>query len=108
MKKDPRFPNRPEHPDFAKLSKAIILLDGFADSGMSYQEIVTLLGLTDQKSALYMAEGRFALLTERVGKKIRTFSGQPAAEMINETLKALFIAAWIDGLNAGEMKERNE
>ncbi|QIG59097.1 hypothetical protein SEA_RUBYRALPH_89 [Microbacterium phage RubyRalph] len=54
---DPRFPNRPTHPDFARLSSAVIEQDAIAD----------LLGLEqaakfDLASATYLARGRVEMM----------------------------------------------
>ncbi|QUE25637.1 hypothetical protein SEA_SADLAD_91 [Microbacterium phage SadLad] len=54
---DPRFPNRPTHPDFARLSSAVIEQDAIAD----------MLGLEqaakfDLASATYLARGRVEMM----------------------------------------------
>lgn len=53
---DPRFPNRPDHPDFWLMSQALIDADKVADAG---QEIPDIIGqVVDPDSLRYVAEQR--------------------------------------------------
>lgn len=55
--RDPRFPDRPQHPDFWRISQVVLELDGNASEGnMSVSEIVA--DLVDEKSLIYMTEQR--------------------------------------------------
>src|SRR5215467_11149041 len=49
---DPRFPNRPTHPDFAVLSDAIQEIDGSADDGQTVDEILG--DVVDVESLMYI------------------------------------------------------
>jgi len=54
--KDPAFPDRPDHPDFWRLSETILYMDGAAESGQSYDEIMD--KHMDAESLIYMADQR--------------------------------------------------
>lgn len=54
--RDPRFPGRPQHPDFWRISNVVLELDGHASEGVSMSEIVA--KLIDEQSLTYMAEQR--------------------------------------------------
>lgn len=88
-KVDPKFPNRPQHPDFWALAQAVQSLDGYADSGMSFEEVVATAKL-DYDSLYYMAQQR-SLRAEKL------FTHSPAP------LSAKLTAQWIDGFMAGLM-----
>lgn len=54
---DPRFPDRPTHPDFWRISESVLQLDGKADEGaQSFDTIVY--PLVDVRSLGYMAHQR--------------------------------------------------
>lgn len=76
---DPAFPDRPSHPDFWRISDAILSLDGDAtEGGKSVEQIMH--GLVDEKSLFYMATQR----AKRVPTPL-SYGG----------------ALWIDGFIAG-------
>lgn len=55
--RDPRFPDRPQHPDFWRLSEAVLYLDGEADEGG--RDIATITaGLVDPESLSYLCTVR--------------------------------------------------
>lgn len=89
MTTDPRFPNRPTHPDFAALSRLIIAHDELVSSKenaeMTFDEFIGL--YADPQSVEYMAHQRaLRLWYERDRLPITT---------------ATFGAAWIDGFCLG-------
>jgi hypothetical protein len=54
---DPRFPDRPSHPDFWRLVSVVNQIDGAAtEGGKSVEEIYA--DIADLPSVLYMAEQR--------------------------------------------------
>ena len=55
------FPGRPDHPDFWKLSNAILLLDGeITEGGQTIEEVYKKLDLPDLECVLYMSTQRAA------------------------------------------------
>lgn len=54
---DPRFPNRPTHPDFWRMSEALIEVDSRAEKG----EAVDVVENADFDSLIYVAEQRLAM-----------------------------------------------
>lgn len=90
MEPDPRFPNRPTHPDFERLSKAVITndveIEGWAHTDVAADAaryIDMLNRYADADSIRYMAAQRAALAMR---------SGA-----VDETL---FATTWIDGFLA--------
>lgn len=79
---DPAFPDRPVHPDFWRISSAVLKLDGQSQVA-DWEAIVT--PLVDPRSLLYMAQNR-----------VRT---------PNDPL-VLPSAAWIDGFLAGAVYQQ--
>jgi len=66
---DPLFPDRPDHPDFLRLSKAVIHFDSEADGGRDIEEIVG--ELIDLPSLIYMADQRILRTGLQGGNAIR-------------------------------------
>lgn len=90
---DPRFPDRPEHPDFWRLVSAALKHDGDAsESDKSIEEIIG--ELIDPASLLYMCEQRAAVMAQRMGLA-------PAGQ-------AVVNAALIDGILTGIHYERHK
>lgn len=83
---DPRFPDRPDHPDFWRLSKAVIANDDAADQGVPIEKIMTDLGI-DPKSVQYMAEQR---MLRALGHNF-----------VSPQAKVLLMGLWIDAFVAG-------
>ena len=55
FERDPRFPNRPEHPDFERLAEVVRKQDADAEAGGFEQALV---GIIDGRSLVYMARQR--------------------------------------------------
>lgn len=51
--RDPRFPDRPQHPDFWRLSEQMLALDAKA---LDYGVEAALRGVVDEASAIYVAQ----------------------------------------------------
>ena len=66
---DPLFPDRPDHPDFLRLSEAIIYLDGEADGDRDIEDIVG--EFIDLPSLIYMADQRILRTGLQGGNAIR-------------------------------------
>jgi hypothetical protein len=84
---DPRFPNRPGHHDFVRLSAVVIEADDRTDRGESVPAVME--GLIDLDSVTYMAEGRIKLMTHRLGR------------IITPDVRTMMEACWLDAFRAG-------
>lgn len=63
---DPRFPDRPQHPDFWRLSEVCLQLDGAAtEGGKEIPEITA--DLIDMESLDYLTRNRVGLLVQALG-----------------------------------------
>lgn len=83
---DPRFPERPTHPDFWRMSEAVLQHDGQADEG--HQSVEQIVGETvDVQSLTYFA-------TQRAGTACQR-SGLP------EALVPVLAGVWMDAFMAG-------
>lgn len=82
---DPRFPDRPQHPDFRRLSSVLIQLDARAQE-MSLPETVE--GLVDLTSLEYAAEQRAGMAAAQLGLPPR----------MGAVLQAMFMNAFVVGL----------
>jgi hypothetical protein len=83
---DPRFPDRPTHPDFWRMSEIILQQDGDAtEGGQSVEEIVK--ETVDMQSLSYFA-------MQRAGKQLQN-AGLP------EALMPVVAATWMDAFLAG-------
>lgn len=89
MTKDPRFPNRPEHPDFWIISEAVIDLDASSDRGTKYKDISG--PIVDPDSALYVAK-------QRIGRMLQVATERGITP---EDVASLPLAGWMDGFFAG-------
>lgn len=83
---DSRFPDWPTHPDFARLSAAVITNDDRADAGESIPDIFE----SDEDSLLYMASQRLRHVFGEV------LDGMSSSRRI--LLQAIFIDAFTIGL----------
>jgi hypothetical protein len=81
---DPRYPNRPEHPDFWLLSQVLIDNDAVADSGESFEDIMA--RYIDVESVAYAVNQR-AL--------------RAVGPMATNAVRAKYGAVWLDGFLAG-------
>ena len=68
--RDPQFPNRPQTPDFWRLSETILMLDGRSGGGALVAEVVA--GFVDVQSALYMTDQRVEMLIRDLGIEVST------------------------------------
>jgi hypothetical protein len=84
---DPRFPNRPDHPNFWRLSKAVIANDDAADHGVPIETIMANLGVESPESVEYMAEQR---VLRALGHNF-----------VSPQAKAMLMGLWIDAFVAG-------
>jgi hypothetical protein len=81
-----KFPNRPNHPDFWRLSDVTLRLDGAAGNGRDLSTAAD--GLVDLDSLVYMAEQRCAIL-------IRAF-GLPTS--VHMPLVTAYVTSFITGI----------
>lgn len=81
---DPRFPNRPDHPDFWLMAAAVNALDNASDAGVPFAEVVS---EVDLDSLGYMAQQRTLRAT--------MILAQPVPR------EAQVMASWVDGFMAG-------
>jgi hypothetical protein len=81
MNPDPDFPDRPDHPDFWKLSAAVCANDAEADAGIPTVDIIA--AVVDPASLKYMMD-------QRVGRANQLLPG--GAEPTT---------TWLDGFMAG-------
>jgi hypothetical protein len=89
--RDPRFPDRPQHPDFWRLSDVVLQLDGQATEGdRTIPEIMT--GLVDPESLTYVALNRAGLLCQHLG--------------LPESIRPALAATWLDAFAAGVSFEK--
>jgi hypothetical protein len=89
--RDPRFPKRPQHPDFWRLSDAILEQDGRAEEG---GEDVFTIADVDGDSIAYVAQQRAALLTRAYGVAV------------TRDVAVLLMSAYIDAFTLGRAFER--
>ena len=92
--RDPAFPDRPQHPDFWRLSESALLLDGRVNSGQTPGEAGA--EFVDWESAKYMIEQRTAFLLRQSG-----YGDAPAV------LHTLMYAAMFSGLVQGIVFEQH-
>lgn len=84
---DPNFPDRPDHPDFWRLSEAVMHNDTMADNGASVQDILGDLGIADANSVGYMAG-------QRVMRAVHH-------NFLSEEVRALFTSLYLDAFALG-------
>lgn len=91
MKPDPRFPDRPAHPDFDRLSQAVIANDAVVtDAPTGAQQnayAVHVSSIVDLASLKYMADQRTALALRSVNER-------------GYDIEHVLPSAWIDGFMA--------
>jgi hypothetical protein len=88
---DPRFPNRPSHPDFARIADASLQLDGQVGEG-ERELLETTAEVVDPESVMYAARSRTAAF-------LAGFGIEPH-EIPHEVL-AMLSSAWVDGFAIG-------
>lgn len=82
---DPRFPNRPQHPDFWRMSECILRIDGAASEGG--ESIEDILG-ADMASFMYAAQERVRMARDKVGAG---------------TLQVLLLSVYVDAFALGKL-----
>ena len=83
---DPRFADRPTHPDFWRISEALTWADGRSrEAQQSVPEIIA--GMVDEKSLSYASGQRAGLMVQALGAP--------------ESLVPLIQGAWLDAFIAG-------
>jgi hypothetical protein len=83
---DPRFPERPTHPDFWRISEVVLQNDGGADEGRkTMEEMVS--ETVDLKSLSYFAMQRAGTFCQRLG--------------LPESMVTALASAWLDAFMAG-------
>lgn len=81
---DPRFPNRPKHLDFMRLSQVVQEVDRLAEvQQVPVEEIVGV----DMASLIYTLEQRLGTFSQRTGQDLRGPVG---------------MTLWLDGFTAGK------
>lgn len=88
---DPRFPDRPPHPDFWRLSQAVLQNDANATESESL--VVAISDLVDTDSVTYMALGRAARAVDLLGI--------PRGSATWNVFRTAMAAQFIDGVAAG-------
>lgn len=87
---DERFPNRPQHPDFWRLSEIILQMDGDTTEGkQEFEEQIA--KNVDVRSATYMAEQRSMFAMSQVVTPI----------MGAYEIQTLLAVMWLEGFLSG-------
>jgi hypothetical protein len=81
-----KFPNRPDHLDFWRMSDVVLRLDGAADNGRELSETAD--GVVDLDSLVYMAEQRCALFAQAL--KLPT--------SVTAALVTVYVASFLTGV----------
>jgi hypothetical protein len=85
---DPRFPNRPQHPDFWALVSAVNYLDGEAlEGGRSVRDIIR--QYVDEQSLAYISQQRL----------MRALTADPNAPSFD--FRAIALSLYMDGFAVG-------
>lgn len=92
---DPRFPNRPTHPDFWLLSQGLIEQDAQSDAGQDQNDLVA--RYIDPASIAYMAD-------QRVFSMERLVLGLLPLP-IRSAMEALYVDAFIQGVRFARLKD---
>lgn len=84
--RDDRFPDRPQHPDFWRLSSAVTQHDGKTDEGgEDVQSVIA--ELIDPESLIYMAQQRTGIYLQRMN--------------LPPSMAPLLMGAVVDGVMTG-------
>jgi hypothetical protein len=88
---DPRFPDRPTHPDFWRIAEVCLQHDGEAVEGqLPIEQIVK--ETVDMPSLSYIATQRAGIACQRTG--------------LPESLVPVLAAAWVDAFMAGAVYQQ--
>lgn len=88
---DPRFPDRPQHPDFWRLSEVIVRIDGAATEGG--ESVEDLMGV-DLESFMYFAQHRV--------RRARDLARHPSRPFGAESLEVLLMTLYMDAFALGK------
>lgn len=88
---DPRFPDRPSHPDFWSLSEIILGMDSEVEGVGEFERMLT--AVIDPDSVTYMAANRMGMAVSEIVLREGTLG--PDAVM------TLIQAMWLEGFIAG-------
>jgi hypothetical protein len=90
---DPRFPDRPTHPDFWRLSEIVLQLDGdTVEGGLSMEQQIE--KDSDPLAVLYMS-------TERAKKMFMSLTMACGPYVPEDALLACLGVMWVEGFLAG-------
>jgi len=84
-----QFPNRPDHPDFWRLSESVLKQDGKFSEGVDPFETV-MAKIVDVESVIYMAEQRANFLIDR--------TGVPHSTVLQGLLMSVYLDAFTTGV----------
>lgn len=95
--RDPRFPNRPQTPDYWRLSEVCLRLDGASgEGGKSFEDVVG--DAVDPRSLAYVAEQRVGIFLQRLGLEHQI---PPALRSVMETIFVTSVVTGIEFQKAG-------
>lgn len=80
------FPNRPDHPDFWKLSNVVLWMDGACEDEGGFKRVMAEAGV-DARSLVYMAHQR----------AMRAYNGTDQATLM--ALTAVYLDAFLAGVH---------
>lgn len=91
-KVDPEFPDRPQHPDFWAMSRAVIEKDKEVDGGKSIEQVLDEASI-DTDSLIYMARQRSLMMARAIPE---------ATDETIARLASVWIDAFLTGLAVGD------
>lgn len=101
---DPRFPGRPEHPDFWFMSQGVIEQDAQADAGQGFEDVVG--RYVDVESVLYAAKQR-VLRAQQQNRTVQMLLARLTARdraLLEVSSQTLWLDAFIQGLRFQQLK----
>lgn len=91
---DPRFPDRPQTPDYWRIVEVVNQQDGrYTEDGQEMPQIVA--DIVDEKAVTYMAMNRALMVQKLAG------AAQP-----DDTLTQVLASVWVDAFTAGVRFEK--
>ena len=100
MLNDPRFPDRPSHPDFWRLGESSMQKDGAVrEDGKSIDEVAS--GLIDMESVIYAGMVRAAQAVRQMNlvDEMKRARNNPAR--MEEILVSVIAGSFMDGVTTG-------
>lgn len=86
--RDPRFPDRPQSPDYWRISEVVMQQDGRAtEGGEEMPQVIA--DIVDERAVTYMAIDRARMVQQGSGMRE------------NPVLTQMFAALWVDAFTAG-------